>query len=554
MHAIKKNHWDYEKVLFIGIILVFVLYCGVFIYKTIFSVNGTTYTALFDDAMISMTYARNFAQGHGLVWNAGGERVEGYTNPLWVVFMAGFHLLPISENWMSLPIQICGALFLLGSLFSLRKIALNVTEGKTKGMLLAVFITAFYYPLVNWSLIGLEVSVLLLWINVSILLALQVLDTGKFSHWLYILMGIATLVRIDTAITYVTIWGFLILFDKKNRKQHFWEGLLILLAFLGGQTIFRKLYYGEWLPNTYYLKMESWPLWSRVRRGWAVFMEFIKGFFWPLMLVPLTIFIFKRDRKTLFLMLIFLAQVAYSIYVGGDAWEHRGGSNRFISLGMPVFLLLFSMACFEWYEWVTKKISTRLPKAKKSIKKINSGVFALFIILSMLMWNRLIDNGNPISNLKDPAENSLRYFLLLEPTIYRSGTKRETVDALLINQLTDEKATVATVAAGNICYFVHRECIDLFGKSDPVVAHGGIQVPLDADWEDLRPGHVKFNYKYSIGELQPDVVVEIMKSTQDQADPYLTNYVRATINGHLMYFKADSPYIHWDILEQLREY
>ncbi|MHB8808255.1 MAG: hypothetical protein ACYC59_11860, partial [Anaerolineaceae bacterium] len=114
-------------------------------------------------------------------------------------------------------------------------------------------------------------------------------------------------------------------------------------------------------------------------------------------------------------------------------------------------------------------------------------------------------------------------------------------------------ATVATVAAGNICYFVHRECIDLFGKSDPVVAHGGIQVPLDADWKDLRPGHVKFNYKYSIGELQPDIVVEIMKSTQEQAEPYLTNYVQATVNGHLMFFKTDSPYIKWDLLEELRE-
>ncbi len=553
MPAIKKNHWNYEKILFMGIILVFILYCGIFIYQTIFSVDGKTYTALFDDAMISMTYARNFAQGNGLVWNAGGERVEGYTNPLWVAFMAGFHLLPIPENWMSLPIQICGAIFLLGSLFALRKIALNVTAGKTKVMLLAVFITAFYYPLVNWSLIGLEVSVLLLWINVSILLALQVLDTGKFSHWLYVLMGIATLVRIDTAVTYVTIWGFLVLLDTKNRKQHFWEGLLILLAFVGGQTIFRKLYYGEWFPNTYYLKVEGWPLWSRVRRGWAVFVVFAKGFFWPLMLVPFTIFIFKRDRKTMFLMLIFLAQVAYSIYVGGDSWEHRGGSNRFISLGMPAFLLLFSMACFEWYGWISKKLSNWLPKAKKTIPKITSGAFALFIILSMLMWNRLIDNGNPISNLKDPSENSLRYFLLLEPTVYESGTERVTKDAILINQLTEENATVATVAAGNICYFVHRECIDLFGKSDPVVAHGGIQVPLDADWEDLRPGHVKFNYKYSIGELQPDIVVEIMKSTQEQAEPYLTNYVQATVNGHLMFFKADSPYIKWDLLEELRE-
>ncbi len=553
MPVLKSDQKKTVGILFYLILLLFLIYCGVFIYKTLFVIDGNTYSALFDDAMISMTYARNLAQGYGLVWNAGEARVEGYTNPLWMVFMAGFHLLPIAENWMSLPIQICGALFLLSSLIVLRKIALNVTGNQDKVMLLAVFITAFYYPLINWSLIGLEVSILLLWINAVVLLALQVLDTGKYSRWLYLLMGFATLIRVDAAVTYITVWGFLFLFDKQNRKQHFWEGLIVLVAFLGGQTLFRKLYYGEWLPNTYYLKVEGWPLWSRLRRGWLVFVEFSKGFFLPLMAVPFTIFLFKKDKKTVFLMLIFLAQVAYSIYVGGDAWEHRGGSNRFISLGMPVFLLLFSMACFEWYAWLRQKFSKWMPDIKSVLSKIGTAFFAIFILFSMLMWNRLIDNGNPISNLSDPAENSLRYFLLLQPSVYKSGTERETEDAVFIERMTTADATVATVAAGNVCYFSHRECVDLFGKSDPVVAHGGIQVPFDADWDDLRPGHVKFNYKYSIGELQPDIVVEIMKSTFDQAEPYLMNYEAAMINGHLMYFKTGSANIDWDMLEATRE-
>jgi hypothetical protein len=43
-----------------------------------------THGALFwgftvEDAYISFRYARNFVQGHGLVFNPG-ERVEGYTN------------------------------------------------------------------------------------------------------------------------------------------------------------------------------------------------------------------------------------------------------------------------------------------------------------------------------------------------------------------------------------------------------------------------------------------------------------------------------------------
>src|SRR4051794_14323626 len=37
-----------------------------------------------DDAWITIRYAQNLADGHGLVWNPGGPRVEGFSNPLLV--------------------------------------------------------------------------------------------------------------------------------------------------------------------------------------------------------------------------------------------------------------------------------------------------------------------------------------------------------------------------------------------------------------------------------------------------------------------------------------
>src|SRR6185295_8846902 len=42
---------------------------------------------LADDAYISFRYAENLATGHGLVFNPG-DRVEGYTDFLWVVLLA----------------------------------------------------------------------------------------------------------------------------------------------------------------------------------------------------------------------------------------------------------------------------------------------------------------------------------------------------------------------------------------------------------------------------------------------------------------------------------
>src|SRR5262245_32207537 len=42
---------------------------------------------LCDDAFITFRYARNWASGAGLVYNAG-EFVEGYSHPLWLLLIA----------------------------------------------------------------------------------------------------------------------------------------------------------------------------------------------------------------------------------------------------------------------------------------------------------------------------------------------------------------------------------------------------------------------------------------------------------------------------------
>ena len=50
-----------------------------------------------DDSFISFRYAKNFVNGDGLVFNPG-ERVEGYTNFLWVMMLSGFLWLIPTAN------------------------------------------------------------------------------------------------------------------------------------------------------------------------------------------------------------------------------------------------------------------------------------------------------------------------------------------------------------------------------------------------------------------------------------------------------------------------
>ncbi|HZD56307.1 MAG TPA: hypothetical protein VE136_06275, partial [Anaerolineales bacterium] len=161
-----------SDIVFALVILAYAFYAAVYIYRTSFVVGSERYFVLFDDAMISMRYARNLAHGYGLVWNPAGERVEGYTNPLWVIFMSLFHLFPIPASKMSLFIQISGAIFLIANLFFVKKIAERLS-GSSIVAILAVILTAFYSPLNNWGLQGMEVSILTLMTSASLWIALE---------------------------------------------------------------------------------------------------------------------------------------------------------------------------------------------------------------------------------------------------------------------------------------------------------------------------------------------------------------------------------------------
>jgi hypothetical protein len=51
-----------------------------------------------DDAAITFSYARNLADGHGLVLQPGAAPVEGYSNPAWLVLFAVGKLLGLFDR------------------------------------------------------------------------------------------------------------------------------------------------------------------------------------------------------------------------------------------------------------------------------------------------------------------------------------------------------------------------------------------------------------------------------------------------------------------------
>ncbi|MEA3351627.1 MAG: hypothetical protein U9Q82_13485 [Chloroflexota bacterium] len=561
MNTLKKN-W-----LFLLILTSCTIYMGVYIYQTSFISHGTRYFVLFDDAMISMRYAKNLAERHGLVWNPGEAPVEGYTNPLWVIFMAIFHLFPIPAAKISFAIQISGAVFLLANLFFVKKISEKLSNNFIVP-LLSVILTAFYTPLLNWGLQGMEVSILTLILSAAILKALINLDNEEFSPWPYILLGISTLVRIDMAMPFLVLIGFQFIFDPRHRRQHLLWGLGLLAAFIISQTLFRWWYYGDPLPNTYYLKMSGFPLLTRIKRGLYVLYEFVWDLNWLLFILPFFVLLFKYDRRTLLLALIFLGQVAYSLYVGGDAWEHKGGANRYIAVSIPLFFTIFVCSVEQIIQALltrakvnappsippprgeAEKLSPRSGGSWRGVGKewlsakdnplptkiiANAGLVTL-VLISMVNFNFLQNNPRDLE----------RWLLRRQPN-FVAGNKYYLDIVHAVEKITTPQARIAVVSAGAIPYFSERPAIDLLGKNDVYIAHLPSHIP--SSLIDVRPGHLKWDYDYAIGELKPDMILQLW-GDKETAYAYIEKYYTVVeIDGMKFSARSDSPEILWENTE-----
>jgi hypothetical protein len=108
-----------------------------------------------EDAAISFAYARHLASGEGLVAYPGGERVEGYSNPLWVFLLTGWQLLGVNGFVSS---KILGAVLGGASVLLTWAITRDLREEDDAVPLFAALVLAVNPQFVIWNAGGLENS------------------------------------------------------------------------------------------------------------------------------------------------------------------------------------------------------------------------------------------------------------------------------------------------------------------------------------------------------------------------------------------------------------
>jgi hypothetical protein len=557
------------RTLVLGSALVFYV---LFILRTSFMALNTRYFVLFEDAMISMRYARNLSTGAGLTWNAGEGRVEGYTNLLWTLWMSLAHVIGLPESKISLFIMLTGVVIMVGNGLVAERIARKVSDSPFVALAVLAAVL-FDYPLVFWTLRGMEVGAVALALHALLLLALSI-ETEHHYGKAFAMAAIgagSVFLRSDTALS-VGLFGLYAALVSPKKKR------LLTLAIVGGgagaaavsHLAFRMKYYGEKLPNTAFLKLEGISLPTRVKRGLFVTLQVLAFHLGIPISLALTALLGRevsvgasrwepQNRRLLLLLAFVCVQLAYAVYVGGDAWEWMLYANRYTSAAMPALIVLVTALAARVFD----RIKAEPDAATRTLARFATFLILMGLVLLVLsgyakkfpeegiartiVFSKKVAAGAVLflglggvvffakRGLSARLEGAARALLsgrgallfalclwlpshLEGLSFWAKNNAAQYADearysrlGLLLARSTPEKFRIAVVAAGATPYFSDRPTEDMLGKNDTVIAH---EKPRGV----FSPGHDKWDYQHSLGAQNPSLIVELADVTPaDQA-------------------------------------
>jgi hypothetical protein len=343
-----------------------------------------------DDAYISFRYLDNWLDGKGLVFNAG-ERVEGYSNFLWIAVLAAPGVLgigPVSAApWLEVALAAgCLVLLLIGVRQALGRPSFWVHAAP----LLLTVNGAFLF----WIGKGMEVvfySTLLLAFGV-VILAMRERPRLRAAHGiaLGLLAGAAALTRPEGAAAPGIVLAALFLADR-DRRAAYAVAIAVLAAAIAGQFAFRLAYYGSLWPNTFYAK--RLPLGIALRAG----LNYVRAFAmlederwfhaggWagriPVWIAGATAlgFAARQWRRLWPIALLAAVLTAVAVYLGGD-WMP---AFRFLVPVVPLGCLILAVGLGEMAD---------APGAPRWRRLTAPGLLAVLAVAELLGLMRMVES------------------------------------------------------------------------------------------------------------------------------------------------------------------
>lgn len=293
--------------------------------------HAASYLPFFsDDGFISLRYSQRWVQGEGLTWTAG-ERVEGYSNLLWVLLCA----VPgaLGFPWVD------GARFVGVASIVLAMGAVLLAARPRRWLdgisaLAGTALLASSASVAVWAIGGLEAPLVAGLVAWGVVLGERALNaqgpTGRMSRdlwWSAACFGLLCWCRPDGF-----LWGTGVVLGALVgwRRLAFRYSLAVcgaLLLFVGAQLAFRMAYYDDPLPNTAYAKVALGE--QRLALGWRYWVDSLipLAATWSAFVLAGLTAVFDRSLRALTCLVFAPALVwtTYVIGVGGDifpAWRH----------------------------------------------------------------------------------------------------------------------------------------------------------------------------------------------------------------------------------------
>lgn len=299
---------------------------------------------IIDDGYITFRVVDNFVNGYGLRWNVD-ERVQSYTNPLWMLLHIPFHAVFGNIYWETIALSVFFGVWTVALLLKL--------EGgnRLNQVLLVILPLLLSRTFRNFVVCGLENPLsffLLAWILLETLGPRE-----KFNYYRFCLaIALSIVTRLDNIVVLLPLFLGMTWWVKKEIR---WGRLLLAFSPAVAWYGFSLFYYGFLFPNTKYAKIAGGiPAVEYVQQG----MHYLWNFVWADPIAFLWICgglyfclrqsaaVFRSrfdmgngDTRLFLLGAGCLLHIAYVIYLGGDFMPGRFFANVFIiAVGVVAFV------------------------------------------------------------------------------------------------------------------------------------------------------------------------------------------------------------------------
>ncbi|MBI5285131.1 MAG: hypothetical protein HY874_08570 [Chloroflexi bacterium] len=429
-----------------------------------------------DDAYISYRYARNFADGAGLVWNRG-DWVEGYSNFLWVLTLAGVRKLGVDlvfgGRWLGFALAVAGG----AGTYALSTRLLGGAAGRAAGLAAALLLAAFG-PWAAWSSAGLEGPLFAALVLAAVLLHLREADAPHAPPISGAVWALAALTRPDGVVLFAISGAFklgeaIVRQRSAAPSRPMRREVIGLAAWAAGFAVifapywvWRWIAYDSFFPNTYYAKVGAGI--DQYRRGLHYLASFSREYAaWLLLLVPMAAALTPiRRGPLLYVAALAAGWMAYVVYVGGDSLARY----RFLAPILPLELAAIAAS--------GTAIVSALAAGRNRWLVEGACVAAVAALFGLALHASSDDAALPPERLA--VEQRVEIGRWLHDNMPRT-------------------ASIAVIPAGAIPYESQLPAIDMLGLSDRHIAHRDVPIGF------LAAGHEKSDSQYVL-DRRPDII------------------------------------------------